>query len=126
MLCVGTHLGLARPTARLDERRTHVGHLAGAASGWALGDHRSRRPAGGAVRAVRLRGGRALPGVDWEVDGSGSLVLPGASATFRASLHTEIDAGDHVLALLRVHALHRDPERPPLVFYGSRPRRLAG
>ncbi len=34
-------------------------------------------------------------------------------------------AGDHDIALLRVHDLGADPRVPPLVFHGSAYRRLA-
>lgn len=52
-------------------------------------------------------------------------VLPDAVASLTVSLHTEIDAGDHVMALLRVRGVHRDTEQEPLVFYDSRVRHLS-
>lgn len=52
------------------------------------------------------------------------VVVPGAVATFTVSLHAEVDAGDHLLTLLRVHRVHRDTDRDPLVFHNSRVRQL--
>lgn len=54
----------------------------------------------------------------------GVAVLPEALAAFTVTRHAEVDAGDHVLALLRVVGVHRDPQQDPLVFYGSALRRL--
>lgn len=55
----------------------------------------------------------------------GAVLLTGSSATFQVSLETEADAGDHALALLRVHGLDRNMDANPLVFYGSQLRQLA-
>ncbi len=63
--------------------------------------------------------------IDWYETGDGAVLLTGSSATFQVSLETEVDAGDHILALLRVHGLHRDADANPLVFYSSQLRQLA-
>ncbi len=63
-------------------------------------------------------------GVDAHVD-DGAVLLSGAMATFTVDRHDGIDAGDHVLTLLRVLDLHRDARQTPLVFYGGALRRLA-
>ncbi|MHA7279843.1 flavin reductase family protein [Arthrobacter sp. MDT2-2] len=63
--------------------------------------------------------------IDWYQTEDGAVLLTGSSATFEVSLETEVDAGDHALALLRVHGLHRDTNTSPLVFHGSRLRQLA-
>jgi flavin reductase (DIM6/NTAB) family NADH-FMN oxidoreductase RutF len=78
------------------------------------------------VERLSRRSAERFDGVEWTADGGGAVVLSEASATFLVSLDGEVDAGDHVLALLRVHDLHRDPDRTPLVFYGSRLYRIAG
>lgn len=52
------------------------------------------------------------------------VVVPDAVSTLTVSLHAEVDAGDHLLALLRVHTVHRDPDRSPLVFHNSSVRQL--
>ena len=63
-------------------------------------------------------------GVGAHVD-DGAVLLSGAMATFTVDRHDGIDAGDHVLTLLRVLDLHRDARQTPLVFYGGALRRLA-
>ena len=63
--------------------------------------------------------------IDWYQTADGAVLLTGSSATFQVSLETEVDAGDHALALLRVHRLDRNMEAEPLVFYGSQLRQLA-
>jgi len=54
----------------------------------------------------------------------GGLVLPDASVTLTVTRHAEIDAGDHVLTLLRVLDLHRDMDAPSLVLYDRTARRV--
>jgi flavin reductase (DIM6/NTAB) family NADH-FMN oxidoreductase RutF len=40
------------------------------------------------------------------------------------SLHAEFPGGDHTV-VLEIHGLKAEPDRAPLVFHGSRFRRLA-
>lgn len=82
-------------------------------------DHADHVPLLTRPAAVRFDGIQALPAR------YGGLVLPRASATLTVTRHTEIDAGDHVLALLRVLGLDRDAARPPLVIYDRAPRKIA-
>ncbi|UPK76776.1 flavin reductase family protein [Nocardioidaceae bacterium SCSIO 66511] len=56
--------------------------------------------------------------------GDGAVLLDEAVSTFTCSMHQEYDAGDHVIALLQVHDVHADPDRPPLVFHKSGFQRL--
>lgn len=78
-----------------------------------------------AGRRLSLKRGNRFAGVDWAAGVDGSVLLRDVSAWLVASVHAEIDAGDHVLVLLRVHQLDCDPATPPLVFHRSRFRRLA-
>lgn len=55
----------------------------------------------------------------------GGLVLPGAPVTLTVTRFAEVDAGDHVLTLLRVLALDRDVAQSPLVIYDRAARRIA-
>lgn len=64
-------------------------------------------------------------GVDWLACEDGSVLLPHASAKFTVEGEAHIDAGDHVIALRRVLALHRDAGQEPLVFFGSQIHRLS-
>lgn len=64
-------------------------------------------------------------GLSMSASDAGALFLEGAAAWFDCSIHQEIAAGDHEIVLLQVHAMHADPGTSPLVFHGSRFRRLA-
>ena len=61
----------------------------------------------------------------WRATADGAVLLEGASAWLDCGIEREISVGDHDLVLLRVHALDDDPGVPPLVFHGSRYRRLS-
>lgn len=63
--------------------------------------------------------------IDMDVD-AGPAFVAGALARFTVELDTEVEAGDHVLTLLRVLELSRDTEQHPLVFFDSDAHRLAG
>jgi len=54
----------------------------------------------------------------------GAILLDGSSAWLDCEIEREIPAGDHDIVLLRVHDLDADPQVAPLVFHGSRYRRL--
>ena len=62
--------------------------------------------------------------VEWQATPGGAVLLDGSSAWLDCSVEQEIPAGDHDIVLLRVHDLDADAEVPPLVFHGSRYRRL--
>lgn len=68
-------------------------------------------------------------GVDHVVDEDGAVFLPDGLAQFDVTVEREVEAGDHVLVLLRLHALrHADHQDAgdPLVFHRSTvARRLA-
>lgn len=70
--------------------------------------------------------GDRFDGVSWEHDEGGSVFLNGAAAWLNCGIHTVVPAGDHAIALLRVHELWFDSAVEPLVFHGSRFRTLAG
>ena len=63
--------------------------------------------------------------VAWDRAFGGGVFLQGATAWLECSLYAEVPAGDHTVALLEIHGLRADPEAAPLVFHGSRFRRLA-
>lgn len=65
-------------------------------------------------------------GIDALSGDDGSLLLPGAAATFIVSPQDELAAGDHVIVVLRVLAHERDTGRAPLIFHGSRLHTLQG
>lgn len=57
-------------------------------------------------------------------DPSGAVFIPGTSAQLACTVWNEVDAGDHVLVLLRIEALRSDPTVEPLVFHASSFRAL--
>ncbi|GAB3347670.1 flavin reductase family protein [Amycolatopsis echigonensis] len=69
--------------------------------------------------------GDRFAGVSWEATADGAIYLHGATAWLDCSVERELPAGDHAIALLRIHGLRADPDTAPLVFHGSRFRTLA-
>ena len=69
-------------------------------------------------------GGR-FTGVEWEPARSGAVFVHGSTAWLECSCYRELPAGDHTIVLLQIDALRAEPARAPLVFHGSRFRRLA-
>lgn len=63
--------------------------------------------------------------IAWDRTSTGGVFVHGATAWLDCSLYGEIPAGDHTVALFEIHGLRADPEAAPLVFHGSRFRRLA-
>jgi len=78
-----------------------------------------------ASRRLASRGIDRFAGLSWHATEDGAILLDHASAWFDCSIEREIRAGDHEIVLLGVHGLGTDPQLPPLVFHGSRYRRLA-
>lgn len=58
-------------------------------------------------------------GVGYEVFDGGALMVDGGLAAFETSVHREVEAGDHVLVLLGLHAVARSDAVGPLVFHRS-------
>jgi len=76
-------------------------------------------------RALAKKGADRFADIDWTAGPDGGVFVHGASAWFDCSLDQEFLAGDHAIALLRLHGLCSEPDISPLVFHGSRFRRLA-
>jgi flavin reductase (DIM6/NTAB) family NADH-FMN oxidoreductase RutF len=60
----------------------------------------------------------------WRVATSGAIALDGVSAWLECAIEQTVAAGDHDIAVLRVHDVAVDPDVAPLVFHGSRFREL--
>jgi flavin reductase (DIM6/NTAB) family NADH-FMN oxidoreductase RutF len=79
-----------------------------------------------ASRSLAARGIDRFADLSWHATDDGAILLDGATAWFDCSVEREIRAGDHEIVLLNVHGLGTaEPHTPPLVFHGSRYRRLA-
>lgn len=84
-----------------------------------LGQHH-----GSLARQMSKRDADRFEGVTYTVV-DGAIVLPDAAMAAVCSVEQELDAGDHVIALLRVHGVDPHPEVRPIVFHASDFRELA-
>lgn len=78
-----------------------------------------------ACRQLSAKDGDRFAGVPWKATDGGALFVVGSAAALECELVKEVPAGDHLIALLRIHALSSDATVTPLVFHGSRFRQLA-
>jgi flavin reductase (DIM6/NTAB) family NADH-FMN oxidoreductase RutF len=77
-----------------------------------------------ACRRLGTRGEDRFATLRWRASDDGAVFVEGASAWLKCSVHREVTVGDHDIVLLLVHELDSDPSVAPLVFHGSRFRRL--
>jgi flavin reductase (DIM6/NTAB) family NADH-FMN oxidoreductase RutF len=63
-------------------------------------------------------------GIDVMSDG-GAVFVDDSIATLTVTPYAEVEAGDHVLTLLRVHNAQRHADQRPLIFYDSAIHRLS-
>jgi flavin reductase (DIM6/NTAB) family NADH-FMN oxidoreductase RutF len=75
-------------------------------------------------RQLASKTGDRFEGIDWDASQDDGIFIRGASAWMDVSLYQEVEAGDHTIALLEVHGLDVAPHSPPLVFYGSKFRKM--
>jgi flavin reductase (DIM6/NTAB) family NADH-FMN oxidoreductase RutF len=78
-----------------------------------------------ACLALARKEGDRFGGVEWDAGPRRSVFIRGCSAWLECSLFEEVEAGDHIIALLEVHGLDTAPDTPPLIFHGSAFRRMA-
>lgn len=76
-------------------------------------------------RALAAKTGDRFARVEWEASDTGAVFLRGAALWLECSLHAQLPAGDHDIALLNIHRLDTYDDVQPLVFHGSRFRQLA-
>ena len=77
-----------------------------------------------ACRQLASKHGDRFAGVEWDAGPDHGILIRGSSMWMKVSLYEEVQAGDHVIALLEVHGLETAPDTPPLIFHGSRFRRI--
>lgn len=78
-----------------------------------------------ACRELARKTGDRFAGLGWREGTSEAVLIDGAAAWFECSLHEELRVGDHYIVVLRVHRLNSGDNPAPLVFHGSRFRKLA-
>jgi flavin reductase (DIM6/NTAB) family NADH-FMN oxidoreductase RutF len=78
-----------------------------------------------ACSQLAAKSGDRFERFDWTTTEGGAVLLEGAAVSFGCSVVEEIAAGDHQLVLLRIEELNFQPAVNPLIFHGSRFRKLA-
>ena len=78
-----------------------------------------------ACSQLAAKSGDRFERLEWSRTEGGAVLLEGAAVSLDCSVVEEIVAGDHQLVLLRVQELQFQPMVNPLVFHGSRFRKLA-
>lgn len=62
--------------------------------------------------------------VDWEHTDTGAVFVRDCGLRLETTLFDEVEAGDHIIALLRVMRMSTSTAVSPLIYYGSSFRRL--
>lgn len=78
----------------------------------------------GACRQLSALDEDRFAGVPWFQTTGGAVLIRDAVALLECTLECELPAGDHQIALLRIHAVQSAPDTAPLVFHSSRFRKL--
>ncbi|KAA0924581.1 flavin reductase [Rhodococcus sp. 06-462-5] len=77
-----------------------------------------------AVRTLAAKTGDRFAGLDLTVTDGGAAFIVGATAWLDTTIEQQIPAGDHAIVLLRIHSLDVQSEVNPIVFHGSKFRKL--
>lgn len=75
---------------------------------------------GRAARRLSAVATDRFAGLPHSPSSDGAVAIDGCPTFLNCSLDREVDAGDHEMVFLRVHAVRTRPSRPPLVFHTSR------
>jgi flavin reductase (DIM6/NTAB) family NADH-FMN oxidoreductase RutF len=78
-----------------------------------------------ACSQLAAKSGDRFESLEWFATEGGAVLLDGAAVSLDCSVAEEIAAGDHRMVLLRIEKLAFQPAVNPLVFHGSRFRKLA-
>ncbi|MQY26833.1 flavin reductase family protein [Nocardia aurantia] len=77
-----------------------------------------------AARSLSAKNGDRFAGLELHRGTGDSVFVHGAPAWIEGTIETQVPAGDHHVVLLRIHRLATRADVDPLVFHGSRFRRL--
>ncbi len=77
-----------------------------------------------AVRTLAAKTGDRFAGLTTSTSDDGAVFVEGASAWLDTTVEQQLPAGDHAIVLLRIHGLDVHSGVAPIVFQGSRFRRL--
>ena len=78
-----------------------------------------------AARTLAAKTGNRFEGLTTTATDDGALFIDGASMWLDASVTEQVTAGDHDIVLLRINELEVKDGVAPIVFHGSKFRRLA-
>ncbi|WGY00354.1 flavin reductase family protein [Nocardioides sp. QY071] len=72
------------------------------------------------ARRLAAKEGDRFAGLATSVTDRGAVLIDGAAATFECRLVEEVEAGDHVIAMLGLEVVRSDSAAAPLLFHLSR------
>jgi flavin reductase (DIM6/NTAB) family NADH-FMN oxidoreductase RutF len=75
-------------------------------------------------RQIASRAEDRFAGISWFASEKNGVFIDGATAHFECAIHTVHEAGDHHIVVLEIESMKSSPDVAPLVFHGSRFRRL--
>ncbi|MFF2392322.1 flavin reductase family protein [Nocardia sp. NPDC058114] len=78
----------------------------------------------GACLSLSRKNEDRFRGVEWESCPDGSVFIHDSALWLDCEFYEEVPAGDHAIVLLRIQRLRPNPGVAPLVYHGSRFRRL--
>jgi flavin reductase (DIM6/NTAB) family NADH-FMN oxidoreductase RutF len=79
---------------------------------------------GDVARSLAARQGDRFADLAWHAGDDGAVLVDGSTLWLTCTLESELPAGDHEIALLRIDELEVFPDVAPLVFHGSSFRQL--
>ncbi|YCN57647.1 flavin reductase family protein [Rhodococcus erythropolis] len=79
-----------------------------------------------AVRTLAQKTGDRFEGLSTTTSGDGAIFVDGAPLWLDATVTQEVPAGDHAIVLMRINELEIAADVGPIVFHGSKFRRLSG
>ena len=75
-------------------------------------------------RQLSAKGVDRFDQVEWKTTEDDAVLIANAASMLECSIETEIEAGDHLIVLLRIHRYGTSNDIEPLVFHGGRFREL--
>ncbi len=77
------------------------------------------------ARSLASKNGQRFAAVGWDRTPSGAILIHGSALWLESEIHEVVPAGDHDIVLLRVTRVEPRTDVAPIVFHGSKFRRLA-
>jgi flavin reductase (DIM6/NTAB) family NADH-FMN oxidoreductase RutF len=80
---------------------------------------------GTVATSLSSKHGDRFAAVKWEATQKGAVLVHGSTLWLECTVADEVDAGDHVIVVMRIQSLEMYPEVAPMIFHGSDFRKLA-